>query len=233
MVRYVKKPYIRKKKYKSRVPRNRFSLVSSTVPRRPMNRSAIKGSRKVNLRYCQEILMNPAAAGVPIFNYFRANSLFDPDFSGVGHQPLGFDQWTPFYNHYTVIGATITVEAINGDLTHPACIGVSLIESNTYSGTSTISGLCEQRGTMHRLCGIGSAQHTACVIKNKVAPLKFLRKRMGESEVTTAVTTNATEQCSFLVWAASLSSEDGAAIDMLVTIDYIVVFSEPKELSQS
>ncbi len=34
---------------------------------------------------------------------FRANSLFDPDFSGVGSQPLGFDQWAAFYGRYRVL----------------------------------------------------------------------------------------------------------------------------------
>lgn len=33
---------------------------------------------------------------------FRLNSLYDPDFTGTGHQPLGFDQLTPIYKVYRV-----------------------------------------------------------------------------------------------------------------------------------
>jgi hypothetical protein len=34
---------------------------------------------------------------------FNANSIFDPDQTGVGHQPLAYDQFTPDYNRYRVL----------------------------------------------------------------------------------------------------------------------------------
>lgn len=42
-------------------------------------------------------------------NAFRLNSLFDPDFTGTGHQPLGFDQLTPVYNKYCVYKVEVNV----------------------------------------------------------------------------------------------------------------------------
>lgn len=39
---------------------------------------------------------------------FHANSLYDPDYTGVGVQPFGFDQWSAFYNQYRVHYSTIT-----------------------------------------------------------------------------------------------------------------------------
>lgn len=41
---------------------------------------------------------------------FRAFSIFDPDQTGVGHQPLGHDQWAALYTRYRVLGAQITVK---------------------------------------------------------------------------------------------------------------------------
>lgn len=41
---------------------------------------------------------------------FRGNSLYDPDYTGIGVQPYGFDQLCPtFYNNYNVRGSKITV----------------------------------------------------------------------------------------------------------------------------
>jgi len=40
---------------------------------------------------------------------FRLNSVFDPDFSGVGHQPRGFDQWSQVYNQYRVSRCDVNI----------------------------------------------------------------------------------------------------------------------------
>lgn len=60
-----------------------------------------------------------AAAGAPNTDFFYVNGLFDPDVSGTGHQPMGFDQMMLFYEHYAVLRATITVTGVgntSGDL---------------------------------------------------------------------------------------------------------------------
>ncbi len=44
-------------------------------------------------------------------NVFRLNSLFDPDLTGVGHQPYGFDQLATLYREYKVMGVTVRIEA--------------------------------------------------------------------------------------------------------------------------
>lgn len=38
---------------------------------------------------------------------FRLNSLFDPDLTNSGHQPMGFDQIKPFYNSYQVMSVEV------------------------------------------------------------------------------------------------------------------------------
>jgi hypothetical protein len=42
-------------------------------------------------------------------NIFRLNSLYDPDLSGAGGQPSGFDYWTTAYYRYKVFAADISV----------------------------------------------------------------------------------------------------------------------------
>ena len=46
----------------------------------------------------------------------------DPNHTGVGHQPLYFDQLMTIYNHYIVIGAKITVKFT----AYPATIPVNV-----------------------------------------------------------------------------------------------------------
>lgn len=42
------------------------------------------------------------------------NSVFDPNRSGVGHQPYGYDQLTPIYNRYRVISCNYVINCYSG-----------------------------------------------------------------------------------------------------------------------
>ena len=61
---------------------------------------------------------------------FNLNSLYDPNESGLGHQPMGFDELMSIYEKYTVVGAKITV-CFLGDTTVPSVVGLRLIDGNT------------------------------------------------------------------------------------------------------
>ena len=53
---------------------------------------------------------------------YKVNSMWDPDLTGTGHQPLGRDTWSSIYNYYKVLECNITVELF--DLQHFTAITV-------------------------------------------------------------------------------------------------------------
>lgn len=56
---------------------------------------------RTNLTYTQRVQVNPAAL---TYSYlFNLNSIFDPDRSGVGHQPCFHDELALLYNRYRVL----------------------------------------------------------------------------------------------------------------------------------
>lgn len=81
------------------------------------------------LRYVDEIDLDPAVGGLSVTKSYRANDLYDPDSSGVGHQPMGFDQLCLFYKSFTVTKSTIRVtpmiKTTTGGL--PCFVGVGLV----------------------------------------------------------------------------------------------------------
>lgn len=59
----------------------------------------------VKLCYTEAFSFNPSA-GITSAQVMRANSCFDPNQTGAGTQPPGFDQWGNFYNKYVVMKST-------------------------------------------------------------------------------------------------------------------------------
>ncbi len=69
---------------------------------------------------------------------FRLNSLFDPDFTNVGHQPYGFDQITPFYSRYQVdeVEIKLTFSDPQGDGVYVAAFIKNFNDPATLVGAS-------------------------------------------------------------------------------------------------
>lgn len=71
------------------------------------------------LTYSQRFTLTAGTAGIiGTEQVFRLNSLYDPDFTGTGHQPYLFDQVAALYRKYIVSGckirATFTDPGVSG-----------------------------------------------------------------------------------------------------------------------
>ena len=79
--------------------RRRFKRKARTFHRRRFTKlppNVISNSVVRRLKYCQEVSLNPTVGAVASAD-FAANGLYDPYLSGVGHQPMGFDQLMTFF----------------------------------------------------------------------------------------------------------------------------------------
>lgn len=93
------------------VPNSRIRFRDTIMPDRFYTR--------LNYDFNNYQLMASSSSGTLLI---AGNSCFDPDKTGVGHQPLGFDQFVGFYNRYRVHKSSITVELINTTLScHIVC----------------------------------------------------------------------------------------------------------------
>lgn len=59
--------------------------------------------------------------GLTAFYQWKINSIFDPDLTGIGGQPMSRDTWAGIYNYYKVLETRIKVEII--DTTHITTAG--------------------------------------------------------------------------------------------------------------
>lgn len=85
------------------------------------------------------------AAGSQASYVYRLNSCFDPDFTGVGGQPDGFDQWKTLYQQYRVMACDVQVHAV-------ALAGCALATISP-SVSSGVSGSAEENIGLRRASG--------------------------------------------------------------------------------
>lgn len=102
----------RQKRFGTTIPNQ---LYSTTFPR----------EMKVTMVYF-ELQNFTGTTGVANDRVYSLNNLFDPNTTGVGHQPQGYDQWETFYNRYRVDATEAHMEFPNADSvygTHITIVG--------------------------------------------------------------------------------------------------------------
>lgn len=91
----------------------------------------------VKLKYSEQFGMS-SVAGTSGYYQFRVNSIFDPNLTGTGHQPLGHDQWANFYNRYRVRGMKYFVTFTNYNTTYQMEVAINLRPNSAVSSDMNV-----------------------------------------------------------------------------------------------
>lgn len=129
---------------------------------------AVTATRAYKLRYVHTgTLATETTTGFGQYS-FRANSIYDPDYTGVGHQPMGHDTLELLYGRYTVVGSAITVRLTNRNSTAQS-YGIYL--SDDTKALDKISTYMEcKRGPMVQMRTSNTKPYTC---RNKYSARKF------------------------------------------------------------
>lgn len=189
---------------------------------------------KRELRYMESSFgLNPGIGGTAADYVFSANGLYDPNITGTGHQPMGFDNYMAMYEHYTVIGAKITVQFQNTEPVYLAWAGIA-----ARSGAGAISN--GQQAVENGMCVV-TPLNKADVdgdfrsLTYQLSIGKFMGRHniLGEDDFRGTASSNPNEEVYFHVFAFPNNGQDIGQITGHAIIDYIVIFTEPKSISQS
>jgi hypothetical protein len=178
---------------------------------------------RTQLRYSDSFGIASVTGAVGAQKY-RSNSIYDPDQTNAGHQPLYFDTYAAIYDHYAVIGSTIKVELINSN-TSTFVAGLVIDDDTTIS--SDVRVLCEQNhgmsATLTPLTG-SSSKHTFTCSFNAARVLGI--DPFTSQSYKTGIASNPTEESYFIVWVADLLGSGTTYLTMKVEIIYDVLFTE-------
>lgn len=202
-------------RYRKTWPNNKGWIPRYYDPFPPMQRAI--------LRYCDDFSFNAGQATVA-HQLFRANSIFDPDASGIGHQPYGHDEYSRIYNHYRVDKCIIT--ATSGSTGTNNVMGIGVQSDATLVASPT--AIRERKGT------------TFATLSSYAQPAKltsvWTRKStfpVDADGYTAQFGSNPDEEVFFDVFTCGNGITDPGTIAITVTMTFYVTMYEPRTLTGS
>lgn len=190
----------------------------------------------MRFRYVANPTLNPGIGSVA-YHRFRANGCFDPNFEVGGHQPYGWDQMVVYYNHYVVLGSKCTVRmSPSGTSNDSFLMGGILLKADSATPGADITEVLERNMVSAKAIGSTNRNVIKTFSKGYSAKKFFNVKNVSDNTNRIGAPTNAdpVDHALFHVWATSTDvAADPGVVNCVVTLEYTVLFSEPKALPQS
>lgn len=165
---------------------------------------------------------------------FTANGLFDPNITGVGHQPMGFDQMMLFYEHYTVTRSRITVNFWNTSTTESVVVGISIAPDATLS---TVITTLNENGMLVKKAlspnNGGDSYKCTLSITADISKINGKRDVKSENDFRGDIASNPAEQTYFHIWAYDEIVSAAKNVNFEVLIEYDAIFTEPRKMIAS
>lgn len=212
--------------------RKRARLITKSLNPLPMNQT-------VSLRYVENIDLAPGAVGAAAKYVWRCNGPYDPNMTGVGHQPMFWDTYANMYNHAVVIGAKIRAKvwSESSNTTYGSMVGIKIDDDATISqNVMTVMELKDPLFKVRMMRTNAGGNQAVANITHTYSPKKFFGiKDIKDNRENIGSLTNTTpsEQA---YWVLFWQHVDGSTtftsnLKGYVIIDYIISFSEPKDQS--
>lgn len=163
-----------------------------------------------------DVVVRAPGAILDAYTYSQ-NGAFDPNVTGGGIQPAGFDQYSGFYGYYQVLASSISVQIINNTASTSmvACLYPSNV-ATTLSYTNSVSLPYSRRSAIGAL---GSVNIKSIV--NYITTKKLVGREVSSVNYAAPVTAQPAAQT---YWQLSARAADGAT-NLSYTIQTHIVYT--------
>lgn len=218
-------PSAKRQKY---APKKKFSkrrTLSRTVVPRGL---AFPPQLRNRMKYCEivPVAMVPGNYGSYLF---RTNGLYDPNYTGTGHQPRYFDKLGTIYTYYTVVKSKCTVKihdynSAMGGFTY----GLFVDEDGASGGGVTNQwDVFEQDGTVWDTTGFAMTKAPRTLSKTWSAAQQWGPNVVNNANFRGSFNTDPAETCYFVFGLAGTYGA-GNIVFVSVEIDYEVEWNDLK-----
>ena len=230
--------------YKRRRQKGGMMAQRKSRPVKSLPLTGFPNQKMVRLRYVQELQIVTPVSGLSKSLPFVANGCYDPYYPIGGHQPKGFDQWMAVYAHYNVLGSKINVKAASANSqtdvnANGFAWGVCQTPASTELDGKSLEYILENRYQRNPQY-VGTHSGASIRQTNTGRTTTYSQKKTyGKNSTSTAELIgdngkNPDDKTFFEVWMCPINGSTHAkTMNYVVTIDYIVLLTEPKVLTQS
>ncbi len=192
------------------------------------NQAPLAQRLRTTLKYSETV----QRTGTFVYDYvWRLNSIFDPNLTGVGHQPKGFDQLAALYQRYRVYHAKYDVIMYNTTSAIPAHF--IIVPTNSSSTYTDASDAIEAPMSEHTLTTIYQMGRLRGSIDLATLNGKSHAAYAADDTTQALVSTNPTETLNLHVVSEATDGSTTLVVYYIVEIYYDVEFSDPVQLGQS
>ena len=226
-----------------RKPRRRVRRRRRRRRRSPRISRALFGKSKlVRFKYAYPGQLGVASTAGPYHTHvFRANSLFDPlHFAGTnvtGYQPRGFDQITPLFERYAVLGSRCSITFMPRSGSHSGVVFyLKTTLDPSYSTLLNVTDALESRMVSTCRYSEGQGSRGLTISRNFSAKKFFDVQSVRDNNQLSALCTQDPAEPAYFKFSAAAthaSMSNLEACDYILQISYIALFTNPINPDQS
>lgn len=185
---------------------------------------------EVKLRYYDKLTLGGTFVNDQVY---RGNSVFDPDFTGTGNQPTGFDQWAAFYNKYVVLKTEVKCQFVGTNTGNSGCTSFVVVPSSD----STTLVVPEDAGQMARALSKLTVGASVSTLRGEWWSGDIVgQSRQGveiDDQLGATVSTNPGEVWYVHCYVCSMDGSTNLVGYMLTELTYTVLFHDPRQIQIS
>lgn len=162
--------------------------------------------------------------GVSTNRLFRCNGMFDPDLTGIGHQPMYFDNCVAIYDHYTVVKSYAKFTICPSTVSTSAALVACYVDDDASVATPLAN--MEMAGSTGKL--IPPAQNEPTILtKSWSARSTFGGDPLSNDNLQGTGTTDPVEQSNFVI-SVELPGLVTQNFTLITEIIYYAIWDELK-----
>jgi len=197
---------------------------------------SIVASRFQKMRFVHTAILEVSSGAINT-QFFRANSVYLP-IAAAGYYPMKYNELAALYNKYCVVSSTIRVERIAihpTDATAVPTVWGIILDDNSTLGVGKFRALIERGRTVHAISNNTSAMAVQKLGYSFNAKTWFnVADPLSNNEICGVVGSPPSNISYFVLWLQTMDLVSSSnPTSFLVTVDYDVVWSDPKDTAPS